>query len=60
MRESYTYMEKRYDVGMLNVVDLTASKNRLTQAESNLLRAKYDFIFKQKILDFYQGKALAF
>jgi outer membrane protein len=53
-------MEKRYDVGMLNVVDLTASKNRLTQAESNLLRAKYDFIFKQKILDFYQGKALAF
>lgn len=60
LRESYTYMEKRYDVGMLNVVDLTASKNRLTQAESNLLRAKYDFIFKQKILDFYQGKALAF
>ena len=60
LRESYSYMEKRYDVGMLNVVDLTASKNRLTQAESNLLRAKYDFIFKQKILDFYQGKALAF
>ena len=60
LRESYTYMEKRYDVGMINAVDLTDSKNRLTRAESDLLRAKYDYIFKQKILDFYQGKAIAF
>lgn len=60
LRESFTYMQKRYDVGLINAVDLTDAKNRLTRAESDLLRAKYDYIFKQKILDFYQGKDLAF
>lgn len=60
LRESYGYIEKRFEVGMVNPVDLTDAKNRLTRAESDLLRAKYDYIFKLKILDFYQGKALAF
>lgn len=59
LNESFSYMEKRYEVGMLNAVDLTDSKTRLTNAESALLRAKYDYVFKLKILDFYQGKAIS-
>ena len=59
MKESYGYMLKRYEVGMLNAVDLTDSKTRLSNAESALLRAKYDYIFKLKILDFYQGNAIS-
>jgi len=36
------------------------AKSRLTQSESELLRAKYDYIFKTKILDFYMGVPLKF
>jgi outer membrane protein len=42
-------------VGLVNTVDYNAEKNRLTQTQSNLLQAKYDYIFKIKILDFYRG-----
>jgi outer membrane protein len=43
---------------MLNAVDFAATKNTMTLAQSNLLQAKYDFIFKSKLLDFYRGKPL--
>jgi outer membrane protein len=55
MRESYKYAEKRYEVGMMNAVEFNQSKNNLIRAESDLLQAKYDYVFKNMILDFYQG-----
>ncbi|UTW63441.1 TolC family protein [bacterium SCSIO 12741] len=57
-RESYKYAEKRYELGMMNAVEFNQSKNNLIRAESNLLQAKYDYVFKSKILDFYMGKPL--
>lgn len=56
--ESFKYSEQRFNVGALNVLDYNTAKTRITKAESDLLQAKYDFIFRTKILDFYQGKAL--
>ena len=44
---------------MANSVDYNIAKSQVTSAESELLRAKYDFIFKTKILDFYMGKPLS-
>jgi outer membrane protein len=60
LRESFLYSEQRYTLGMLNPLDYTDAKNKLTKAESELVQAKYDFIFKQNILNFYQGKPIAF
>lgn len=57
---SFNYTKQRFDVGLLNSFDFNNEKNRLTNAESELLQAKYDYIFKTKVLDFYQGKALTF
>ena len=34
------------------------TKSRLNKAESELVRAKYDYVFKSKILDYYMGKNL--
>jgi outer membrane protein len=53
--ESYRYTEQKFNVGLANSVDYNLSKSQLTAAESELLRAKYDYIFKSKILDFYMG-----
>lgn len=55
MRVSYTYSEKRYELGMMNAVEFNQSKNNLIRAEADLLQAKYDYVFKNMILDFYQG-----
>jgi outer membrane protein len=56
--ESFRYTEQKFNVGMSNSVDYNISKSQLTAAESELIRARYDYIFKTKILDFYMGKPL--
>lgn len=57
-REAFRYTEKRYEVGMVNVVDYQVSKTELLNAESDYLQAKYTFLLRSKILDFYQGRPL--
>lgn len=59
LEESFKYASARYESQLINTIDYTDAKNKLTQAQSDLLRAKFDYIFKSKILDFYQGKPLA-
>jgi len=58
--ESFKYTQQKFDVGLMTSFDYNNSKKDLTKAQSDLLQAKYDFIFKRKILEFYQGKAIEF
>jgi outer membrane protein len=60
LQESFKYADQRFNVGAMNALDYNNAKTRLMAAESELLQAKYDYIFKLKVLDFYQGKALTF
>ena len=60
LKEAFKYTEEKFTLGMLNSVDYNLAKSRLTQAESDLLRSKFDYIFKTKILDFYMGVPLKF
>lgn len=54
-KESFKYTQKRFEVEMINAVDFNLAKTNLIKAESDLLQAKYEYIFKTKILDFYKG-----
>ncbi len=58
--EAFRMSKQRFDNGAVNFVDYQVSENALFQAKSDLVRAKYDFIFKKKVLDFYQGKPIEF
>ncbi|MCK6618801.1 MAG: TolC family protein [Cyclobacteriaceae bacterium] len=58
--EAYRMAKQRYNLGAVNFVDYQVAENNLYQAQSDLLRAKYDFIFRKKVLDFYQGLPLGF
>jgi outer membrane protein len=58
LKESFKYVEQRYTVGAANAVDYNTQKNNVTNAEAQLLQAKYEYIFKAKVLDFYLGKAI--
>ncbi len=58
--ESFRATKQRFDNGAANATEYELAENNLFQARSDLLRAKYDYIFKLKILDFYQGKPIDF
>lgn len=49
------FSKDRYEVGMLNAFDYSQSTSALENAQSELLRTKYDYIFRTKILEFYFG-----
>ncbi|MGA3013429.1 MAG: TolC family protein [Bacteroidales bacterium] len=57
--ESFKYTQQKFDVGMMTSFDYNNSKKDLTKAQSDLLQAKYDFIFKTTILDFYMGRPIS-
>ena len=53
--ESFRYTEQKFNVGMVTPVDYNASKTQLLNAQSDMSQAKYEYIFKTKVLDFYKG-----
>jgi outer membrane protein len=56
--KSYNDMEKRYNNGLASATDFLIEKNNLTKAQFAVLQAKYDYIFKTKVVDFYLGKPI--
>ena len=56
--ESFRAAEIRFNAGASTSVDYLIAKNNLDKANSNLIIAKYDFVLRAKVLDYYQGKPL--
>ncbi len=57
-RESFSYAEARYEAGAINSADYVDAKTKLAQARSEMLQAKYEQLFKRKVLRFYLGDPL--
>jgi len=55
---SYKNAEQRFNAGAMNFTDYTVSKNNFMRAEATMLQAKYEFIFRQRVVDFYNGKPI--
>ncbi len=58
-KESFRYAEQKFSVGVMNSVDYNNAKKEMTNAESEVLQSKFDYIFKTTVLDFYMGKPLS-
>jgi outer membrane protein len=56
--EAFRVAKRRLEVGAMNAVDFTVAQNNLNQAQTEFAQAKFDYIFKTKILDFYSGKPI--
>ena len=54
-RLAYQYSKDRFDVGLMNSFDFSQAQARVDNAEATLIRTKYDYIFRLKILEFYFG-----
>tara|TARA_B100000287_G_scaffold435194_1_gene502347 strand:+ start:2405 stop:3847 length:1443 start_codon:yes stop_codon:yes gene_type:complete len=60
LEESFRIIKSQYNLGSVNYTEYQISNNNLVRATNDLLSSKYDYIFKLKVLDFYQGKKLTF
>ncbi|MDA9335601.1 TolC family protein [Flavobacteriaceae bacterium] len=55
---SFNSSNERYTLGNITAFDLEQARVQFINAQSSLINAKFDFIFKTKVLDFYMGKPL--
>jgi len=53
--EAFRYAKERFDVGIMNVFEFNQAQTLLVNAQSEVIRTKYDYIFRVKILEFYFG-----
>ncbi len=58
LKESFNYGQVRFDEGVINTVQFNDIKTQYTNAQSSMTNAKYDFVFRTKILDFYLGNPI--
>ncbi len=58
--KSFNYAQEKMQSGAISSFDFNQSKNNLVAAQSQLIRAKYDFVFKLKVLELYYGKPIIF
>ncbi|MDD4033199.1 MAG: TolC family protein, partial [Bacteroidales bacterium] len=54
-QEAFRYTEQKYEVGLVQFVEYSTAKNKLSLAQSELIQSKYNYIFRTKVLDFYRN-----
>ena len=54
-KQSFNFSKERFDVGLMNSFDFSQASFAYENAQSDVLRTKYDYIFRTKILEFYFG-----
>lgn len=57
-QRTYDLGKKRYDVNLLSSFELITNQNNLYRSQIDLLLARYDYVFKMKLLEFYKGQGL--
>lgn len=57
---NFQNVEKQFNLGISNSVDYLVAKNAVNMARFDLLRNKYTYLFRTKVLDFYLGRPIGF
>lgn len=55
---AYYFSQQRYEVGLLQTIELITNQNNLFRARLEALAAQYEFVFRMKLLEFYKGQGL--
>ncbi|WP_269425620.1 TolC family protein [Pedobacter punctiformis] len=59
-KDAFYVVEQRYNVGLVNSLDYTTSQTNRNKAEIDFIQAKYDLLFRAKVIDYYLGKPITF
>jgi len=54
--EAFKNAQERYNYGAMTLFDFDQVRTRLVNAQGALIRSKYDYVFKTKVLQFYSGE----
>ena len=54
-KEAFSIAQNKYNQGSLTSYEFLESKSKYIQSQSELIKAKYDYLFKIKVLEYYQG-----
>lgn len=57
-KDAFNAIKQRYEVGLANVIELNTSQTNYNKAEFDFIQAKYNVIFRKKVIDFYLGNPL--
>lgn len=57
-RENYQLLQEKFDLGMVNIVELNTGRTNLMQAAQQYLQAKYTTLYNLAMLRFYQGEVI--
>lgn len=57
-QKAYEFSLKRYNIGLLNSIDLITNQNKLFRARIDALVTQYDYVFRLKVLEFYKGMGI--
>lgn len=56
LEKAFQVAEVKLSTGLINPIDYTISKTNFDKAKANVVQAKYEFLFRMKIIEFYHGK----
>lgn len=59
-KDAFNVIEQRYAVGLVNSLDFNQAQTNLNKAQFDQIQARYDFIFKSKVIDYYLGNPITF
>lgn len=58
LKEAFRISQQRFDAGAINFADFQLAQNNFFNSQADLVTAKYTYIFRVKVLDFYLGNPL--
>ena len=59
-KESFDLVQAKYENGKANITEFNEARDSWLEAESNLVRSRYEYLYSAKLLDFYRGRPLNF
>ena len=59
-RDAFNVIEQRYAVGLVNSLDFNQAQTNLNKAQFDQIQARYDLIFRSKVIDYYLGNPITF
>ena len=57
-KDAFDVMQERYNVGLVNSLDYNTSLTNYNKAQNDMIEAKYEMIFRSKVIDYYLGNTI--
>ncbi|MFB9843435.1 TolC family protein [Mucilaginibacter ginsenosidivorans] len=57
-KDAFNVMQERYNVGLVNSLDYNTSLTNYNKAQNDMIEAKYEVVFRSKVIDYYLGNTI--